>query len=101
MRLGGGKEDRVATDRMNDLRFSGRYQVHIPAIACRSLPNLAFLMKILPLLCLLSLPIFAADWPRFRGPTGDGIAPDTTVPLKWSAVPSAKLLMVPGRARWN
>jgi outer membrane protein assembly factor BamB len=33
------------------------------------------------LLCLTS---FAADWPRFRGPTGDGVTQDTSIPLKWS-----------------
>ncbi len=26
----------------------------------------------------------AADWPQFRGPTGQGHAPDAAVPLKWS-----------------
>ena len=26
----------------------------------------------------------AADWPQFRGPTGQGHAPDAAVPLAWS-----------------
>jgi outer membrane protein assembly factor BamB len=26
----------------------------------------------------------AADWPQFRGPSGDGISPATSVPLTWS-----------------
>ncbi|MDE2907412.1 MAG: serine/threonine protein kinase, partial [Acidobacteriota bacterium] len=26
----------------------------------------------------------AADWPQFRGPTGQGHAPDAAVPLEWS-----------------
>jgi hypothetical protein len=26
----------------------------------------------------------AADWPRFRGPNGDGTTADTRIPLKWS-----------------
>ncbi|HEY6166882.1 MAG TPA: PQQ-binding-like beta-propeller repeat protein [Verrucomicrobiae bacterium] len=26
----------------------------------------------------------AADWPRFRGPNGDGTSSDATIPLKWS-----------------
>lgn len=26
-----------------------------------------------------------ADWPRFRGPTGQGLAPDARPPLRWSA----------------
>jgi len=38
------------------------------------------------LLLLLSflLPSPAADWPRFRGPTGDGLTGKTSLPLKWS-----------------
>lgn len=32
----------------------------------------------------LTSTVLAADWPRFRGPTGDGITSDTTIPLKWS-----------------
>jgi outer membrane protein assembly factor BamB len=27
----------------------------------------------------------AADWPRFRGPTGQGLAPEAKPPLRWSA----------------
>lgn len=41
-------------------------------------------MRLLCLLCAVSLSASAADWPRFRGPTGDGVTPDTTIPLKWS-----------------
>ncbi|MEJ6569212.1 MAG: serine/threonine protein kinase, partial [Akkermansiaceae bacterium] len=26
----------------------------------------------------------AGEWPGWRGPTGDGIVPDTTAPLEWS-----------------
>ena len=26
----------------------------------------------------------AADWPQFRGPTGDGISTATNVPTEWS-----------------
>ncbi len=40
------------------------------------------------LLLLLALSfstrVLAADWPQFRGPTGDGIATGATPPLKWS-----------------
>lgn len=32
-----------------------------------------------------SVPAFAEDWPRFRGPTGQGIAADPNPPLRWSA----------------
>ncbi len=40
----------------------------------------------LPLLLslVLALAAQAADWPRFRGPTGDGVTPDTALPLTWS-----------------
>ena len=33
---------------------------------------------------LVGAPARAADWPQFRGPTGQGHAPDETVPLAWS-----------------
>ena len=26
-----------------------------------------------------------ADWPQFRGPTGDGVSDATNVPVEWSA----------------
>jgi outer membrane protein assembly factor BamB len=31
-----------------------------------------------------AMPLQAGDWPQFRGPTGQGIAEDTSVPLEWS-----------------
>ena len=39
------------------------------------------------LLALLLLPatLAAADWPAFRGPTGDGVVTDPAVPATWSA----------------
>ncbi len=42
------------------------------------LPALAFL----GVACVRSE---AADWPRFRGPNGTGIAADTEVPVRWTA----------------
>lgn len=38
------------------------------------------------LICFLSsvLSASAADWPRFRGPTGDGAVVGSTAPLRWS-----------------
>jgi outer membrane protein assembly factor BamB len=33
---------------------------------------------------LLAGEVCAADWPRFRGPNGAGIADDKTIPVKWS-----------------
>lgn len=35
-------------------------------------------------LLFLTTPLLAADWPQFRGPTGDGVTTDTTLPLTWS-----------------
>src|SRR5688572_15950520 len=29
--------------------------------------------------------VHAADWPHWRGPGANGVAPDTTLPLRWSA----------------
>lgn len=47
----------------------------------------------LPCLVLLSasFTLHAADWPRFRGPNGSGIAPDDKpVPVEWSATKNMK-----------
>ncbi|MCI0334420.1 MAG: PQQ-like beta-propeller repeat protein, partial [Planctomycetes bacterium] len=30
-------------------------------------------------------PLFALDWPQFRGPNGDGVSNATDVPLHWNA----------------
>lgn len=40
-------------------------------------------LALLPLF-FCSLSVHAADWPRFRGAEGDGIARDADVPLTWS-----------------
>lgn len=47
------------------------------------------MVKLIPLCCAFTLAIaatsFAADtWPVWRGPTGDGKAPDENPPLKWT-----------------
>jgi outer membrane protein assembly factor BamB len=34
---------------------------------------------------VLSCSLAAADWPQWRGPTGNGVAPDQALPLRWSA----------------
>jgi outer membrane protein assembly factor BamB len=34
---------------------------------------------------LFSFMLFAEDWPRFRGPTGQGISEEKNLPVKWSA----------------
>ena len=31
----------------------------------------------------LSLPLVRADWPQFRGPTGQGVAESATLPTEW------------------
>lgn len=41
-------------------------------------------MKSLLLGLSLALPVTAADWPQFRGPSADGVSPDTALPLTWS-----------------
>ncbi|MEZ5431198.1 MAG: PQQ-binding-like beta-propeller repeat protein [Verrucomicrobiales bacterium] len=33
---------------------------------------------------LLAGSLHAADWPQFRGPTADGVTPDSHLPLTWS-----------------
>ena len=35
--------------------------------------------------CLLGAGSLAADWPNWRGPNASGVAPDRTLPVKWSA----------------
>jgi outer membrane protein assembly factor BamB len=43
----------------------------------------------------------AVDWPQFRGPTGSGIADDSTLPTRWSATENvAWVTEVPGRG-WS
>ena len=40
----------------------------------------------------------AGQWPGWRGPTGDGIVPDTKAPLEWSVEKDLKWkVKVPGR----
>ncbi len=44
---------------------------------------------------------YARDWPQFRGPTGQGHAPDESVPLTWSETENvAWKVPVPGRG-WS
>jgi outer membrane protein assembly factor BamB len=42
---------------------------------------------------LLALTGLAADWPAWRGPSGDGQAPQTDPPLKWSATENVRWKM--------
>jgi outer membrane protein assembly factor BamB len=44
----------------------------------------------LPLLAALSSVVAAADWPAWRGPTGQGHSAEKDVPLKWSPTENIK-----------
>ncbi len=39
----------------------------------------------------LSLSVFAADWPLFRGPNADGISPGTGINKSWKEKPPKQL----------
>ena len=47
---------------------------------------------VLSLLACLLFPALASaeNWPRFRGPTGQGVSTETNVPLRWSHSPDGK-----------
>jgi outer membrane protein assembly factor BamB len=48
----------------------------------------------------VSMAARAGDWPQFRGPTGDGIATATNLPLTWSPTQNVTWKVpVPGRGR--
>ena len=52
-------------------------------------------------LALLALPAAAENWPRFRGPTGQGVSTETGVPTTWSATENvAWKVAIPGRG-WS
>ena len=41
-----------------------------------------------------------ADWPQFRGPTGDGLAVEAAPPLRWSETENIRWkVALPGRGR--
>ena len=42
------------------------------------------------LLCLAACPTYAANWPAFRGPTGNGVSPELNLPLRWSATENVR-----------
>src|SRR6516225_754306 len=51
------------------------------------------MLRFLPALVVLAAmsgTITAANWPGFRGPTGDGISVETKLPLKWSATENVR-----------
>jgi outer membrane protein assembly factor BamB len=51
------------------------------------------------MLCgIYTLQLQAADWPRFRGPTGEGISNDLEIPTEWSETKNLKWkLEMPGK----
>ncbi len=56
---------------------------------------------LLALFALAATAAHAGDWPQFRGPTGQGHAPDEAVPLTWSETENvAWKTAVPGRG-WS
>jgi len=59
-----------------------------------------YVFALLAFVCL-SQPVGAENWPRFRGPTGQGVSTETGVPTKWSATENvAWKTPVPGRG-WS
>ena len=71
----------------------------LPALASFA----AMLRSLLTLLAPFAFTAFAAEmeWPEFRGPTGQGIAHATGLPLQWSATQNvAWKTAVPGRG-WS
>jgi outer membrane protein assembly factor BamB len=47
------------------------------------------------LVLLLSSPVLGADWPGWRGPTGQGTCPEKDLPLTWDADGKSVLWKVP------
>lgn len=45
---------------------------------------------LLVLLAMTSAPIQAGDWPRFRGPNGDGVSTEGPIPAKWDLATNLK-----------
>ena len=55
----------------------------------------------LAFLSLATAAAYASDWPQFRGPTGQGHAPDGSVPLTWNETENITWKVpVPGRG-WS
>src|SRR5262245_47991357 len=39
---------------------------------------------------LFASPALGGDWPAWRGPTGNGVSPETSLPAKWSATENVR-----------
>ena len=65
-----------------------------PSLLCRQRPS-CFLVV---LFCIVPASLLqAADWPRFRGPMGNGISSDSRIPTEWSDTKNLKWkLAMPG-----
>lgn len=46
--------------------------------------------------CLVSSTVVADNWPRFRGPNGQGIAQDAAIPVQWTQADFAWRVTLPG-----
>jgi hypothetical protein len=62
--------------------------------------NLAPRTSHLPL-SFFCVPVFAEDWPEFRGPTGQGVSDERGLPLTWSETSNIKWkVAIPGKG-WS
>jgi len=53
--------------------------------------------KVILFLACVSTSLLADNWPGWRGPTGDGICPDTEAPLSWTLEKNLKWkIKIPG-----
>jgi len=50
----------------------------------------AFVCSLSALAALLTSPLHAANWPAWRGPDGDGVTPETQIPLTWNATENVR-----------
>lgn len=64
--------------------FSPRFVRLSQVRVSRSLLSLMLLAWLFSLSDMSQEHLQAENWPGWRGPTGDGISRDTTIPLKWS-----------------
>ena len=56
----------------------------------------------LALLSLVTLSLSAADWTQFRGPSGSGVSPETSLPTKWGKAEGLRYKVeLPGRGLSN
>src|SRR5689334_9439763 len=47
--------------------------------------NLRQIFQTVPPLLAIATMAQAENWPQFRGPTGQGVSSESTLPLEWSA----------------